>query len=56
LTPKPIIIEPLDLGTFELSVFGLMASIEKTIMGLFRVVLSLHRQTIVAIETFSPFS
>jgi hypothetical protein len=43
LTPKPIIIEPLDLGTFELGVFGLMALIEKATMGLFRVVLSIHR-------------
>jgi hypothetical protein len=48
LTPKPIIIEPLDLGTFELGVFGLMVSIFKNAMGLFRIVMS--------IETFNPFS
>ncbi len=43
LTPKLITIEPLDLGTFELIVFGLMASIEKAAMGLLKVVLSFHR-------------
>jgi hypothetical protein len=39
-----------------LGVFGLMASIEKTAMGFLRVVLSLHRQTSVATETFNPFN
>ncbi len=56
LTLKLITIEPLDLGTFELGVFGLMASIEKAAMGLLKVVLSLHRWIVMPMETFSPFN
>jgi hypothetical protein len=33
LTSKPITIEPLDLGTLKLGVFGLMASTEKLPWG-----------------------
>jgi hypothetical protein len=43
LTLKPITIEPLDLDTPEVGVFGSMASIKEVAMGLLKVELSLYR-------------
>jgi hypothetical protein len=56
LTLKPITIEPLDLNTPELGVFGSMASTKEVAMGLFRVELSLYRQITMPTETFNPFN
>jgi len=56
LTLKPITVEPLDLGTSKLGVFGSMAYAKEVATGLLRIELSLYKQITMPTKTFNPFN
>jgi len=56
LTLKPITVEPLDLSTSKLGVFGSMAYAKEVATGLLRIELSLYKQITMPTKTFNPFN